>query len=202
MEVELIGIREASRRMGISDTAVHKAIKAGRVAIAGRTDSGRPLVAWPTLRDDWSRNTDQAQQRKPPPALRGANSASVGTNEPVTENPNPAPSPNPPRTVSLDDVPQPTASGVPSYAQSQAIQKAYQARLAKLDFEERLGKLISVDQVKADAYRTARQVRDAIMNIPDRVSMELAHETDASRIHEKLAGELRTALEQLAGAGQ
>lgn len=190
---ELISIREASRRLGVSDTAVHKAIKAGRVHIAGRTDtSQRPLVAWPQVQADWGANSDSSKRshvgsqgspvraRDPEPVQRLATSGQ--------------PDEAPPQ-----DEPVRQAQG-PSYAQSRAVREAYQARLAKLDYEERSGKLIAVDQVKASAFKVARTVRDGLLNLPDRVSHELAHEVDAAKVHARLSQEIRRVLEALATA--
>lgn len=44
-----------------------------------------------------------------------------------------------------------TRATAPDYQTSRAIREAYAARLAKLEFEERTGKLISSDEVKVAA---------------------------------------------------
>jgi len=54
----------------------------------------------------------------------------------------------------------------PSYAQSRAIREAYLARLAKIEYEERLGKLISRDEVQVAAFNKFRMFRDGMLNIP------------------------------------
>lgn len=85
----------------------------------------------------------------------------------------------------------------PSYADSRRIREAYQAQLAKLDFEERRGKLVSSDQVKTEAFKIGRAVREAILNVPDRIAAELAGETDQHKVHTRLREELEKALEEL-----
>ena len=83
--------------------------------------------------------------------------------------------------------------------QNQAlVLKAYQARLAKLEFEEKSGKLHDVDECKQDAFKAARATRDAMLGIPDRLSAELAGETDQFKIRQRLETEIRQALENLA----
>lgn len=238
MQSELISIREFSRRIGVSDVAVHKAIKTGRVTVADRTPKGWPLMAWPDGREEWRQNTSESLRRKeikldpvpatvamvaapvpatPPPAAapppkpaaapkpaKPIAGASPGSNPRPPAAPKPAPPPSPPPAPppAPAAAEPPAGQAGPTYAQSRAIREAYQARLAKLDFEERSGRLVPADQVKADAFKAARQVRDAMMNIPDRVAMELANEFDPARIHEKLAAEIRVALESLAGAAE
>lgn len=79
--------------------------------------------------------------------------------------------------------------------QSRAVKEAYLARLAKLDFEERSGQLVRADDVKDQAFKTARIVRDGMMNIPDRIAAELAACSDQFEVHRRLTEEIRKALD-------
>ena len=89
----------------------------------------------------------------------------------------------------------------PSYAQSRAVREAYLARLAKIEYEERLGKLISRDEVQVAAFNKFRIFRDGLLNIPDRVAAVLAAESDSHKVHELLTGEIRKALHEFADGG-
>jgi hypothetical protein len=89
--------------------------------------------------------------------------------------------------------------GGPSFAQSRALREAYNARLAKLEFEERSGKLVDIDALKIEAFKVHRRVRDSILNIPDRCAPQLATMTDAAEIHAYLLGEITQSLRMLAG---
>lgn len=91
------------------------------------------------------------------------------------------------------------AGGGSSFAQSRAVRELYLARLAKIEFEERTGKLISRDEVTVAAFTKARTVRDSLLNIPDRVAAVLAAETDPVRAHQILTHEIRKALRELSG---
>ena len=173
--------------MGVSDTAVHKAIKSGRVNIAGRTTgSDRPLVAWPQVQADWLANSD-TQKR-----------SHVGSRGSPRRETDPEPAVKLATSGAPDEAPAEAAQRGPSYAASRAIREAYQARLAKLDYEERSGKLMDVDKVKTAAFKVARNVRDGLLNMPDRVAHELAYETDPSAVHQRLSAEIRSILEALA----
>lgn len=223
--MELISIREASRRIGVSDTAIHKAIKTGRVTVEDRTESGRPLVGWPLAQEQWKANTNEAKRThigeratvtvsvKPPPVAKTGRPAITGAKPKADAGPaKPAPPPAerasappepppPPADPPARDEPTPPRSGggvPPTYAESRAIREAFMARLAKLEYEEKSGKLVPVDQVKADAFKTARIIRDGLLNIPDRVAHELAHETDPTAVHLRLTAEFRAVLEALA----
>jgi hypothetical protein len=91
---------------------------------------------------------------------------------------------------------EPATSG-PSYAQSRAVRELYLARLARIEFEERSGKLVSRDEVTVAAFTTARTIRDNLLNIPDRLAATLAAEMEPSRVHEILTEEIRKALSEL-----
>jgi hypothetical protein len=83
---------------------------------------------------------------------------------------------------------------LPPIIQSRAIREAYQSRMAKLDYEERVGKTIDADKVKEDTFKVARIVRDNLLNIPDRLAAELAGEQNQYVIHKKLSDEIKRAI--------
>ncbi|OQB05793.1 MAG: hypothetical protein BWY19_00818 [bacterium ADurb.Bin212] len=85
-----------------------------------------------------------------------------------------------------------------TYAQSRSIREAYTARLSKLSYEEKLGKLISAEKVKITAFNTARIVRENILNVPNKIAYQLAAETDPNKINFMLTEALIEALEELA----
>lgn len=199
---ELVPIREAARRLNVSDTAVRKAISAGRVRVAGRhPKNGRPLLEWPACEADWHRNTDSGRRTHVGPRGDSRHRAVYASDTPIAPiSVDKAPT-LPEGDIPPDALDAEAAAGspaAPSYAQSRAIREAYQARLAKLEYEERSGKLVAADAVKTQAFKVARSVRDALMNIPDRVASELAAETSPAAVHARLARELRDAIRELA----
>jgi hypothetical protein len=88
--------------------------------------------------------------------------------------------------------------GASQYTKARAVREHYQARLAKLEFEEKAAKLIAADQVKIAAFNVFRRYRDHLLNIPDRLAALLAAESESARCHEILAGEIRKALNEFA----
>lgn len=200
---ELIAIREFARRVGVSDTAVHKAIKAGRVSLGEPNQAnGRPRLQWPQARDQWMANSDATKRTHVGPQGGSPRRDSYGGNAP-------APAPLPTRAQTLageaEDAPSVAAAGPgpagPSLAASRAVREAYQARLARIEYERAIGKLVDADAVKVSAFKTARAVRDGLLNIPDRIAADLAAESDRSRVHAMLSRELRDALRSLSGGG-
>jgi hypothetical protein len=71
------------------------------------------------------------------------------------------------------------------------------SRLLEAKAEAEIGQLVPIEEVKRDAFNTARVVRNNLLNIPDRVSALLASMDKAEKIHEKLTEEIRTALSEL-----
>jgi transcriptional regulator with XRE-family HTH domain len=82
----------------------------------------------------------------------------------------------------------------------QAQLEATRERTIGLRLANRLkrGRLVDAETARRDAFDCARAVRDAVLNIPDRVAAELAAETDPDRVHARLDDELRKALEAAA----
>jgi hypothetical protein len=239
---ELIGLREFARRLGVSDTAIRKAINSQRITVAGYTEkSNRPLIEWPKAHDDFIKNTDATKRthsgglraiadfndesRKNPIVLEKRNDV-LG----ITKKENPAPAKKPKKEkiaknynddiddsfrqieefaqplLTTENKPEKTQSthsnisrvvnpdDLPTIAESRQLREAYLAELSKLEFDEKSGKLTEVEKVKRDAFKLARVVRDAMLNIPDRVAHELAHDSDPARVHIRLTEEIRFAL--------
>jgi len=117
----------------------------------------------------WNKNTNPAQQRK-------------ASKQTVVERP----------------VETPAVSNGPSYAQSRAIKEAYNARLAKLEYEEKSGILVRTDTVKVSWFNVLRVLRDRTLNLPDRLAPILAAEMDPKQVRELLDTELRQILNDVA----
>ena len=90
------------------------------------------------------------------------------------------------------------ADSIPDFAESKAKREFYLAELAKLDVEEKKKQLVSVDEIKKSSFAKARSIREALTNLADRLSHQLAGEDDATVIHTLLSTEHREALENLA----
>lgn len=85
----------------------------------------------------------------------------------------------------------------PAFAHHQAEKEKFKAKLAELDYLERIGKLVEKEKVEAEAFRIGQLVRDAMLNVPSRLAGVLAAETDQRRVHDLLEQEIRQALEAL-----
>ena len=84
-----------------------------------------------------------------------------------------------------------------SYAQARLAEMVYRAKLRRLDYETRSGKLIPADEVKAKWFVIARQIRDKLLAIPAKLSPQLAALADAREVRELLETEITAILRAL-----
>jgi len=84
-----------------------------------------------------------------------------------------------------------------SFTEAQTVKAQYDAKLKELEYGEKSKALVKVSAVDAEFFNVARLVRDAILNVPGRVSAELAGLTDQHMIEIRITGELTKALEEL-----
>ena len=159
-----------AKHRGVSLQAVLRAIREGRLsASAQQRETGRWDIDPELADEEWRQNTDSGQ---------GA-PAHAKNRRQLSE-------------------PQEDSGDQPmSYADARAQHERFKARLAQLELEEREGKLVQADAVKQEAFRVARIVRDAMLNLPDRIAAELAAETNQFKVHQRLTKEIRRALEGL-----
>ena len=75
--------------------------------------------------------------------------------------------------------------------------KEIEIKMSEISLLKEQGAYLLVRDVKDAAFARARNLRDALLNIPDRISSILAAETDHDRTREILTAEIRQALETL-----
>jgi pyruvate/2-oxoglutarate dehydrogenase complex dihydrolipoamide acyltransferase (E2) component len=171
-----------ARHRGVALSAVQKAIATGRI-------HPEPDSSIDPIKADaqWDRHTRTAQPTtprvttpRPPPIAQHASQ----------------PAAPPPMPQASDD-----ARGV-DYHKARAVRETYSARLAKLEFEERTGKLISKDEVDIKYFQLARQLRDRMQQIPRKVAPEIVAlvvaDPDVRGVTDILDVAIREALEDLA----
>lgn len=87
---------------------------------------------------------------------------------------------------------------IPELNESRARREHYQAELSKLQVAQQRKELVPAEEVKKQAFQIGRSVREALANLADRLSHQLAGETDPAVIHQLLSDEHRDALLALA----
>ena len=178
----LVSLRAYARHRGVSLRAVQKAIGSGRIEKSpdGRIDVDAADATWESRTAPRAGTTSNNRGSIPPSHPSG----------PVQREPLVSPP--------LEPRPDLSSGGGIEYSRARAIRETYLARLAKIEFEERAGKLVSRDEIQIAAHNKYRVFRDAMLNIPDRVAAILAAETDSAKVHALLVTEIRRALENFA----
>ena len=84
-----------------------------------------------------------------------------------------------------------------SYAQAKLADMVFRARLRKLEYETRSGRLILVDEVKVQWFRLVRQIRDKLLGLPAKLAPQLAALAEVRQVRELLAVEIEAVLRSL-----
>jgi hypothetical protein len=79
-------------------------------------------------------------------------------------------------------------------SEAQRLATIERARKLRLENNLREGSLVELSKVNREAFEAERIVREAILNLPARLSAELAGETDSGRVYLRLDAALREAL--------
>ncbi len=80
---------------------------------------------------------------------------------------------------------------------ARTMREAYNAQIAKLEYEEKSGQLVARKNVENEAFSAGHAVRERVMMIPLQLCVELAKETDSVVIQDLLENKLTDALELL-----
>ena len=92
-----------------------------------------------------------------------------------------------------------TQSGA-SFGQARTIEMVFRAKLRRLEFETKQGKLIEAEVYRKTAANAFRAFRDGLLGLPDRLATVLAAESDPKKVHVTLKTEISRELEAAADA--
>jgi hypothetical protein len=178
--------RVLARQLGVSETAVRRAEKAGRI-------KREPDGAWDPakVKAAWSDNTDQAQQRSPRSDRR------TGKDRPLK--------PVPEAAVgavrdTLREHGEPISAGGMTFMQARTANEVLKAQERRIRLQQMKGELVDRTKAVAQVFKLARDERDAWVNWPARVAAVIAAEleVDAHKLHTVLEGHVREHLAELA----
>ena len=165
-----ISIRAYARHRGVTDTAVHKAIRAGRITpeADGTIDADR-------ADREWARNSDV------PKSGTRAKVAKVVVPEGGGDGPAALP------------------AGGASLLQARTVNEVVKAQTNKVRLARLKGELVDRSQAVAHVFKLARAERDAWLNWPARISSQMAAGlgVDAHVLHVALDAAVRQQLQDL-----
>jgi hypothetical protein len=174
----LVTFSEFAALKGCSKAAVTAAIRS-RIGAAVVEKDGKRWLDRDLALELWRKNT------------KATHNAKISKPDPVEAEP--APLPASPRELrkAIDALPD---DAIPELNESRARREHYQAELAKLQVAQQRKELVPAEEVKKQAFQIGRSVREALSNLADRLSHQLAGETDPAVIHQLLSDEHRDAL--------
>jgi hypothetical protein len=183
--------RELARQIGVSETAVRRAEKAGRI---GREADGSWNLA--KVQGAWASNTDPSQQRRDPERERRSDRPARlrRTMKPVPEAAVGA------VRETLREHGEPVSAGGMTFMQARTANEVLKAQERRVRLQRMKGELVDRARAVAQVFKLARDERDAWVNWPARVAAIVAAEleVDAHKLHTVLERHVRDHLAELA----
>ncbi len=174
-----ISIRAYARHRGVTDTAVHKAIRSGRV-----TPEADGTIDADQADAQWERNTS---------------APNIGTQRPVVKVKVPEVDGGERSSVGPTGSANAGGTGGTSLLQARTVNEVVKAQTNKVRLARLKGELVDRPQAIAHVFKLARSERDAWLNWPARISAQMAAklEIDAHTMHVSLESAVREHLQEL-----
>lgn len=216
---QYLNMRELSERLGVTETAVHHAMTSGRITPYSKSKfTGRPLFDYEKAKIEWALNSHPRVRSAKPfdrhapgaapvrPRGRPRKDAAVLEASPVAASIIKEKSAEQQLMDKEYEVIEPTPSKggnrAEQYQAARSLREIFSAKMAKLDYETAIGKMVDAEIVKKEAFDVARQVRDRVLNVADRIDAELAAINDVRSINFKLKAALIDALIGMTGLAE
>jgi hypothetical protein len=166
--VTLVSQSKYARSRGISQQAVSKAIRSGRITtIGGKIDPVVADAAWTSnTRPRVDLHVPSTTPSLAPPPADGADPG-TGHDEAASDRP------------------------LATFSAARALREIYLAKRAKLDFERAEGKLVRTEEVDALAFNAARKIRDQLLALPARLAPVIFAARDQAECYRILEDALR-----------
>lgn len=180
---EAISIREYARQRGCSDTAVRKAVDSGKI-VRGIIDqhTKRPKIL-PSIADvEWSSYTNPNYARV---SKSGGNAPPVPPSAPIVDVSEEEPSAPPART------------GGKSLAEIKRLTAEVRLQAEAIELKKKKGELVDKKAVYNALFAMGRELKNNIMNIPDRYIDAILAAPTRNDAHTVLTNALIEALETM-----
>ena len=163
-----------ARMRGCTEGAVRKAIASQRI-----TPNPDGTIDPERANQEWTRNTFAGKTLHQ--AIRAPSAAPRGGS-------------------GMPDEPKVSSDPIAAYVNARAVQKTFEAKITRLEYEERAGKLIQATKAGEYAAHWSAIVGDALSAYPDRVAPLVAAAKSEAEIHRILAGETNALRRKMAKA--
>lgn len=169
----LMSQSEYAKHRGISQPRVHAYIKSGKLEGAVSKKRGK---------NSYSIDSEKADE------------ILAGALNPGKESPSKIATPE--RTESNDDPPKINMRNIKAgdFALFKARNEAQKAMLLQIEIKEKKGELVDKAKVANEHFEFAREVRDNLLAVPERVAALVASETDIMKCQHIVDNEIRLAM--------
>ena len=170
----LVSASELSRQAGVTKQTISRKIKNKILLPCEYTSGGRPLFdldsSLKILAEQRSFDDDKSNQQLL--LNKGGRPKSIVVSDDEQSN-----------TNQLND-------NVARFNRARADKAVYQAQLARIEVEEKLKTVVSTESVRQQGAELGSVLLNALTNLPDRLSDELATLDDSREIHKLLTSEI------------
>ena len=184
--MEIVTLREFSRRIGVSLTAIQKGVKTGRIEAITDPATGKITgIDFASQAQAWTANSKHPQKR--PHTIAGG--------RPRNDGEAPA-APAAAKTKPKPPADQPShQNGGMSMSEVQRAREIVKLQIDNLKLKEAQGELVSSAEVRKQGHALASGIISGLYNIPDRCADEIAGMSDPHAIHKLLLAEIDQAVE-------
>lgn len=161
---------EYAKHRGVTPGMITKAVRIGRIKPC-EFKGKRAVFDFDECDKAWDQNKD--------PSNRGWESAPV---------------------AGSSDEPAGSVDEAMTFNEARTKRERYQAELARLEFEEKAGQLVDINKIRREYFKQARNARDNLLNIPDRLAPMLIGRTSIHEIRMLMLEEIHKVCEGLAKA--
>ncbi|MDR2001399.1 MAG: hypothetical protein LBQ74_00040 [Prevotella sp.] len=186
MENEIISILEFSKRIGVNEKTIRKAIELGKITAGLDTSGKKPKIIY----DIALKEVEEMNIGFKSKSLRADKLKSVGSVDiPPSEDENIPEVIENFKSLTVDTAP---------FKESRRREAFFKSELSRLELEEKEGTLVKKDDVYKELFVFGNEIKTKILAIPDRITDELISlSNDRDAFYHLLYGNLRDTLELL-----
>jgi len=168
---EKLSIREFAKRVGVSDVAVGKAIRSGKIVNGiDYSNPKRPKIDPEIALKEWGKHVNPNYNREQTEKIQQHAEASSAPAD---------------------------VAGGRSIAEIKRQQAEVKLRISALELKEKQGQLVDKDKVYKALFAAGQEVRTALQSIPDRVIDDLLAAQTRNESHQILFNAIADTLEML-----
>lgn len=148
---------EFARRKGVTPQSVSKAIKNNRIAVIH--EGGKAKIDWEIASEQWERSR---RVRAGEESLSFAGCYEKSESESEAEH-------------ILNDDDEPVIPSGTIYAEQRGATEAYKAKLARLEYLEKKGQLVKMEDVKYACSKMVAAIKQRVQSVPSKAKIRLPH---------------------------